>query len=450
MQGKFRMHFKVKEIDKENMNQEEFIKNLYDKDLVKTGTVFAGWHDLLGVGATFKDANWSFNDEKFIQLLSSRVRLLCNKLAESQGNEEELTILNDAAMSTLNPDLFNKKNSSRDEILRWLWARFYTHCNTSGIEKDFGFPGLRTIICKGEVLIHRWKPMNVSIKEYDQTRRTTHSYLPFSLQMNTAITKCYIADSFGSKIGLKKGGFYLEESIVNLLIKDYGCKIYDGKFVFLYGLPLLSPVERYKSVDNHHILSYYSAEKVGIDLDRSSWMELGEVITVEYEQLEFRLYEIVAFSPYDESSLLWYDCFNGNFHGFDSESNIDIDTLKATNVALNDKELHILIDFNKELNRFINKNKYLPQFYQEMNNESVENSIEIDGELWNFEETDSGLIIPKHDQEIASKLPNNHHWREKLITGEELRKISKKIKLIDNEINSKGKSPFFFRVYKKK
>lgn len=176
-------------------------------------------------------------------------------------------------------------------------------------------PGIRTIICEGQVLAYR--------SENNPYNRPFQALHPFSTQLNTALSKCYISDSLGSRIGLKKGSIYIEDKIIQQLLNVFDCKQH-GDYLFLYGEPFLFPVSKYQDINNIYIVRDKDLrEQLGNE--NISWIKLGARINVNHKNLIYTLVEIEAYSPIDEFALFWFDTTRGNMHGLWTDGIVPID-----------------------------------------------------------------------------------------------------------------------------
>jgi len=272
----------------------------------------AAWTDLLGFGALLDERSWNL-DEENIRLPFARLLRLTDEIrGRAQPGDEEGIFINDGVIRTCHPDLYQAAPSERHNFLTWLESCIVTHCNVTGLEQDYCLPGLRTVICQGQTALYSEAPTSKKIR--DKSSDTIFHLA--SLQLNTALSKCYLAESGGSRIGLKRGGLYIEQSIVDTLINNFSCEIFENNMLFIYGFPLFPQTARYSQTKQLFRIPESLAEDHNAFHDRSSWMQLGDPINVVKGKLSFDLREVVAFSPLDECSLLWYDTFRGDMHGY--------------------------------------------------------------------------------------------------------------------------------------
>jgi ASC-1-like (ASCH) protein len=130
------------------------------------------------------------------------------------------------------------------------------------------------------------------------------------------LSKCYIADSDGSKSGLKKGSVYIEKSILDVLINKLDCKFEGEYLVLLQDLRAeIKEVSLYESFSDCISLNKHTQLEAKFDRDRTSWIKLGETVIIEKNNLKLELIEIVLYSPHDETAFFYFDTLRGNMHG---------------------------------------------------------------------------------------------------------------------------------------
>jgi hypothetical protein len=152
--------------------------------------------DLLGFSARLEEAGWTLEGPS-ATLLVKRLHNLYVSLTQFGSPHEQLA-LNDGVIATFSPDLYEEDSGSRHDLVMWLQHCLQVHCVTTGLEYDFQLPGLRTIICEGQIIVHRTGADPFG-RDYPG-----HMY-PLSTQLNTAFAKCFLADQAGSRAGLKRG-----------------------------------------------------------------------------------------------------------------------------------------------------------------------------------------------------------------------------------------------------
>jgi hypothetical protein len=258
----------------------------------------ACWTDLLGFGSMLDNIDWHLENDG-LNALQARLANFSQIFLASNNAHENIVMINDGMLRTFDQSIY-KNLHRKHEFIRWLHDCLLTHCNVTGQEKDHRLPGLRTILCEGEVLSYQYK---------------LRSRAASINQLNTALSKCYIADSLGSRIGLKKGGIYIERTVIDTLIHTYGSHLYGGTYLSLWGPALLKDFSIYESFQD---LLYIDGDKKltqFVDRERTSWIKLGDKITINREKLQFDLVEVTHYSPIDESGFYFFDTFRGDAHG---------------------------------------------------------------------------------------------------------------------------------------
>jgi len=268
------------------------------------------WSDLLGFGASLDELGWDLDDPRAEAIVRRLLALRGHVSALHYGFDEETLFVNDGVIRTLVAESFSRVGPERHSLLSWLLTCLDTHCIVTGQEQDYGLPGIRTVICEGQVLryFHERDPRS--------NDATAADLLPLSTQLNTALAKCYLAERAGHRIGLKRGGLYIEQSILDTLVSAWDCKLFDSGFLFLYGAPMLSPVSKYVFWTPLVHLSERLWDHEPFAHDRASWLKLGNSVRYDDRGLHVTLREVVAHSPTDEHSLLWFDTMRGDMHGF--------------------------------------------------------------------------------------------------------------------------------------
>lgn len=360
----------------------------------------ACWSDLLGFSNQLESINWVLNKTN-TEIPLSRLVQLSSEINSRAIIGEETVFINDGVIRTCHPEIYSADLNERHNFLWWIESCIVTHCNVTGLEQDYSLPGIRTVICEGD-LVQYVLPNNENTEQ-----KQVHQLA--SLQLNTALSKCYISENLGSKIGLKKGGCYIEDSILSTLIERYGCKYYGKDMLFLYGFPIIKPTSNYTKENNLNRIPNHEWSEAGIDAieDRSSWIQLGEKLSVNIYGLKFKLFEIKAFSPSDEFSLLWYDTLRGDMHGYWVTG---IQLLKDDKSPVLKDLFHDNLEDHPVLDQFLSDYKSYkekasnsgtpfsgrPQMDVpncEPKNDSMNVTLE-NGDIKTFIKTDSGLFIP--------------------------------------------------------
>lgn len=259
-------------------------------------TTSSCWMDLLGFGAQLDKLNWHLNNSN-IKPLYDRLSRISQQFLKSFPNYEKISMINDGILRTLRNDYYYTNG-----LITWLENCFRTHCICTGQEKDLNLPGMRTIICEGQFFSHEFQLIHYKSECYE---------------LNTAFAKCYIADNAGSHSGLKRGSIYVEKIILDILVTKLGCKS-DGSYIILTQdsrVKEIGDISIYELFYDCISLEKHSLLENAIDRDRSSWIKLGETVTIERNNLTLELIEIVLYSPFDETAFCYFDTFRGNMHG---------------------------------------------------------------------------------------------------------------------------------------
>ena len=190
------------------------------------------WSDLLGFGNVYSDNNWDLNDKQKHEVYDRLVAAHSAVLYFSTPFERDM-ILNDGIAKVFMPDdgPFNKSDINSVSI-------FFRHCielhmAISQTEKANGYPGCRSVIAFGDSIeylaeevkfddyvLNYTKPEGHEISSIaERVGNPTIIYNPKELQMNTAFSKAYILESGGSKAGLLGNNMYIDQSVVDAIIK---------------------------------------------------------------------------------------------------------------------------------------------------------------------------------------------------------------------------------------
>jgi len=278
----------------------------------------ACWSDLLGFGSRLNDLGWDLNNDTG-QVLASRLVKFASLIMEHAAPVEQGIFINDGLIRTLDPHYFSGDNI-KAKICTWLDNCIMTHCRINQSEKDKCLPGVRSIICQGQVL--DYEPTTIShYREPFQSRK------PIT-QLNTALSKCYLADQAGSRVGMKKGSVYIEENIIDYLVKELGYLKHDD---FLFSYPdcfNLDDHSKYQSIDELLFIKDPLLREDAEDSPyRVPWFKFGDKVFVESGNLKFYVVEVLAYSPIEEFALCWYDTFSGAAHGVTRGAAPDLNTL---------------------------------------------------------------------------------------------------------------------------
>ena len=374
----------------------------------------ACWYDLLGFSAALDASQWRLDGPQ-VAMLVKRLHNLCNQLATYGASHEQL-VVNDGVISTFSPDIYEAEYGSRHDVIQWLHRCLKVHCITTGIEHDFQLPGLRSVLCQGEIIVHYrgGEP---------QSAEAAGDLFPMSMQFNTALAKCFVADKAGSRAGMERGGVYVDTELLATMQNRFGCTAW-GDFLFLYGTPLLFPVERYVELTDYYQLPSADLERFGLASDRSCWLQLGKAVSARHGALDVTLRQIVAFSPFDESALFWFDTLTGDMHGVGDDGVIVLDDSgqpRHPNPPVGDREARLFSDFRAAYDAFVEKHGCAPHNVEAVQGEPREVVAVKEGDHYaRYERTPSGLLVPLRFRRRLA--PGRHPWSQALLAGRELRK----------------------------
>ena len=114
------------------------------EQIVKT---FCVWSDLLGFSTPFADGNWSFNNDQSRRNIARLSNVWQVAHSASSPLDEVALFLNDgiARVHDFEPEL-----ETPGDILHWFDQMFRYHGTISAVDRQNGFPGIRTVLCFGE------------------------------------------------------------------------------------------------------------------------------------------------------------------------------------------------------------------------------------------------------------------------------------------------------------
>lgn len=279
---------------------------------IKTRNSFCMWSDLLGFGNVYSDNNWDLNDKQKHEVYDRLVAAHSAVLYFSTPFERNL-ILNDGIAKVFMPDdgPFNKSDINSVSI-------FFRHCielhmAISQTEKANGFPGCRSVIAFGDSIeylaeevkfddyvLNYTKPEGHEISSIaERVGNPTIIYNSKELQMNTAFSKAYILESGGSKAGLPGNNMYIDQSVIDAIIK-YGEK--------------KSLIHVWQELDNElRLLIPYDKDNlnevvIGFAFDKV-------VIPPKVGRYTTKVYKLLKLFPYDEPVDEFYFDLCGNLMG---------------------------------------------------------------------------------------------------------------------------------------
>ena len=165
-------------------------------------------------------------------------------------------------------------------------------------EKATGYPGCRTVMAFGDCIeylaeevkfddyvMNYTKPKGKKISDIaERTGNPTVIYNPKELQMNTAFSKAYILEGGGSKAGLPGNNMYIDQSVVDAVIKYGEKKGYSPVWQELDDeLRLLFP---YKKDNLNEVV-------IGFAFDK-------DLITPAIKRYSTKVYKLLKLFPFDE------------------------------------------------------------------------------------------------------------------------------------------------------
>ena len=255
------------------------------------------WSDLLGFGNIFSDNNWKLNDKQKLEVYNRLIAAHSSVLYYSMPNEKNL-ILNDGIAKVYIPDdnLFGIEDIHSISI----YFRFCVelHLTINQTEKASGYPGCRSVVAFGDSIeylteevkfddyvMNYTKPKgqkNSTIAEHNGN--PTVIYNPKELQMNTAFSKAYILESGGTKVGLPGNNMYVDQSVIDAVIKYGDMKGFANVWQELdTELRLLIP---YHKENLNEVV-------IGFAFDKN-------IRNVESSRFSTRVYKLLKLFPFDE------------------------------------------------------------------------------------------------------------------------------------------------------
>lgn len=278
-----------------------------------TESSIACWSDLLGFGEQLNSVGWNLATPS-AESLVKRLASLSGILYQWHSQNEEVLFINDGIIRTFSPSNYKSGKNNTFNVIHWLMQCLVTHCIANHRERTHRLPGVRTVICEGQV--RTYTAENFSGDETEIANREYGIVRPLSTQLNTALSKCYLADKLGSDAGLKKGGVYVEDGVVNTLISKHKARLVEDQYVFISGQCRMHPASKYRSQSGLYHINSTDWAHTSLQDDRTSWLELGDQLEIEIKGITFGLRELIAFSPIDEFSMFWFDTMSGEGHGY--------------------------------------------------------------------------------------------------------------------------------------
>lgn len=252
------------------------------------------WSDLLGFGGMVSENNWK-PDKKGWMAIANRLRNAQSFCIQSYGTGEYIFVSNDGFIRNLD---LSREPGHIQFFSIWFRGLIWYHISINSMERKQGYPGTRTIVAGGERLLHNWDKFTSADLLYhfegrdigpdsSYSRREKEIIMenPLPLQMNTAFSKAYILDSGGSKQGLPGNNFYIEQSVLDLLIK-YARTYHEHCDEYIWeedNNKILFAIPHRNNVKLHHL-----------------GFELTKPIPFNYKGVKTNVYKVDKFYPWDE------------------------------------------------------------------------------------------------------------------------------------------------------
>lgn len=252
------------------------------------------WTDLLGFGAMVSKQNWHPNSEEWLEI-AKRLRVAQTLCVQSIGIGEYVFVSNDGFIRNLD---LSREPGHMDYFGIWFRGLIWYHISINSVERELGFPGARTVVAAGEALLHNWSKFTHADLFFEFSGRDMgpgSSYAdaskdiimenPRPLQMNTAFSKSYIIDAGGSKQGVPGPNFYIEQTVLDLLV-DYAKEYSDH-----CGEPIIK--------NNGEVILFAIPHAVDSHLYHLGF-ELEQPILFDHNGLRTNIYKVKKFYPWDE------------------------------------------------------------------------------------------------------------------------------------------------------
>lgn len=261
------------------------------------------WSDLLGFGQIFQDSNWILNEEVKRRVYERLEAAHSAVLYYSSPTERDL-ILNDGIAKVFQP---KSKYEDRNNILMlslFLRSCVEFHISINETEHKLGLPGCRSVLAFGEnieyiaddirfddYVMNYSKPKDSNISDLAKSNgNPIVVYNPKELQMNTAFSKAYLLEAGGSKAGLPESYFYIDESMINGIIKFATDKGY---------VPIWKEKE-----DGLYLFVPYQKDNIE-DVAMGLCFDKG-IITPINVRYRTKVYKLLRYYPHDEKTIDFY------------------------------------------------------------------------------------------------------------------------------------------------
>lgn len=266
---------------------------------LKTNDYFCVWSDLLGFGNDFFDNDWILTNKQkqsiYQRLQKAHSIILYNS---SPFNERNL-ILNDGLAKVFKVPTRLEDKYSIHSLSLYLRSSIDNHIRINETEKEYGYPGCRTVLSFGEGIEYLSDEIRFDdyVENYTKPKGQEISsiaknngnpviiYNPKELQMNFAFSKAYTLESGGSRIGITGNRFYIEESVlkaIKTIAKKQGFEVQilkNDKRYIKYLVP-------YKKGNNDEVV-------LGFNFS-------SEIIETEIRGWKTKVYRLLNYYPHDE------------------------------------------------------------------------------------------------------------------------------------------------------
>lgn len=258
------------------------------------------WSDLLGFSSHFTKKNWILSQTEW-EIITKRLDTFykCHSKNFTNLFNEYMFVLNDGVIRTYFPSKISHSNAANifHEVELWFRNIVISHISICELEISNGLPGVRTVIAFGEKAKYSFSEVRVDDLVFNYTRPkegfskiaqiTGNPILinnPEPLQMNTALAKAYILESFGSKKGIEGASLYIDESVLSFL----------DNLVAMTDMISIN----INNTDEGRVISYEYTENF-----KRPWafgLLLGDPILVMEKAITTKVYKVQAFYPNDE------------------------------------------------------------------------------------------------------------------------------------------------------
>jgi hypothetical protein len=266
--------------------------------VLKSRDFFCVWSDLLGFGNVFFENNWNLSDKQNRSVYERLQKAHSIVLYNSGISNERNLILNDGIAKVYQPQTKERDPNNILSLSLFLRSAIQLHIEINEIEAKNGYPGCRTVLSFGQgieylvdeirfddYVMNYTKPQGQEISDIAKScGNPIMIYNPRELQMNTAFSKAYTLESYGSKINLAGNKFFVEQSVIDSIEKIVVDKGYKPKFIETDKfIDFLVP---YNSENNDEVVLGFKFSKPIIDVDIKGW--------------KTKVYKLLSYYPHDE------------------------------------------------------------------------------------------------------------------------------------------------------